>query len=192
MRWTGFSAPTGAVACGAGVELGRHGRRTARAAPRGCGATTPGGPARVDWAARAMPAGLARLPPRPVWCGLLVRPATLLGWHRDLVRRRWTYPHRRGRPAVSTELRALVLGLASQNPTWGYRRIHGELCRLGYKGQARGEHGVDHSSARRIALAPSGRRSPGGSSYKLRPPVCWPWTCSLWTRSCCGGCTCCS
>jgi putative transposase len=53
--------------------------------------------------------------------------------HRDLVRRRWTYPQQRGRPAVSTELRALVLRLAKENPTWGYRRIHGELCRLGYK-----------------------------------------------------------
>jgi putative transposase len=62
-----------------------------------------------------------------------VQPATLLRWHRDLVRRRWTYPHRRGRPALAAELRALVLRLAAENPTWGYRRIHGELCRLGYK-----------------------------------------------------------
>jgi putative transposase len=88
---------------------------------------------RVDWADRAVLAGLARLLPRPVWRGLLVRPATLLRWHRDLVRRRWTYPHQRGRPPVSTELRALVLRLARENPGWGYRRIHGELCRLGYK-----------------------------------------------------------
>jgi putative transposase len=48
-----------------------------------------------------------------------VRPETLLRWHRDLVRRRWSYPHRRGRPAVGTEVRALVLRLATQNPTWG-------------------------------------------------------------------------
>jgi putative transposase len=71
-------------------------------------------------------------PPR-AWRGMLVRPATLLRWHQDLIRRRWTYPHRRGRPAVAAELRALVLRLASENPTWGYRRIHGELCRLGCK-----------------------------------------------------------
>ena len=88
---------------------------------------------RVDWADRAVLAGLARLLPRPVWRGLFVRPATLLRWHRDLVRRRWTYPHRRGRPSVAAEIRALVLRLARENPTWGYRRIHGELCRLGYK-----------------------------------------------------------
>jgi transposase InsO family protein len=88
---------------------------------------------RVDRADRAVLAGLARLLPRPIWRGLFVQPATVPRWHRDLVRRRWTYPHRRGRPPVSTELRALVLRLARGNPTWGYRRIHGELCRLGYK-----------------------------------------------------------
>jgi putative transposase len=71
---------------------------------------------RVDWADRAVPAGLARLLPSPVWRGLFVQPATL-GWPRDLVRRRWTYPHQRGRPAVAAELRALVLRLAAENPT---------------------------------------------------------------------------
>jgi putative transposase len=64
---------------------------------------------------------------------LFVQPATLLRWHRDLVRRRWTYPRQRGRPALAAELRELVLRLARENPTWGYRRIHGELCRLSYR-----------------------------------------------------------
>jgi putative transposase len=90
---------------------------------------------RVDWADRAVMAGLARRLPRPSWNRLFVRPETLLRWHRDLVRRRWTYPHRRGRPSVAVEVRALVLRLARENPTWGYRRIHGELCRLGYTGR---------------------------------------------------------
>jgi putative transposase len=88
---------------------------------------------KIDWADRAVLTGLARLLPRPAWQGLFVQPATLLCWHRDLVRRRWTYPHRRGRPGISSEIRTLVLRLARENLTWGYRRIHGELCRLGYK-----------------------------------------------------------
>jgi putative transposase len=88
---------------------------------------------RVDWADRAVLAGLARLLPHPSWHRLFVRPETLLRWHQDLVRRRWRYPHRRGRPAVTPELRALVVRLARENPTWGYRRIHGELGRLSYK-----------------------------------------------------------
>jgi putative transposase len=89
--------------------------------------------ARLDWADRAVLAGLARLLPRPSWNRVFVRPETLLRWHQDLVRRRWSYPHRRGRPGVALELRDLVLRLARENPTWGYRRIHGELGRLGYK-----------------------------------------------------------
>jgi putative transposase len=90
---------------------------------------------RLDWADRAVLARLARLLPRATWRGLFIQPATLLRWHRDLVRRRWTYRHRRGRPAIAAEIRGLVLRLARENPPWGYRRVHGELCRLGYKGR---------------------------------------------------------
>jgi putative transposase len=86
---------------------------------------------RIDWADRAVPAGLSRLLPRSVWRGRLVQPATLLRWHRDLVRRRWAYPRRRGRPGVAPEIHALVLRMARENPSWGYRRVHGELGRLG-------------------------------------------------------------
>ncbi len=88
---------------------------------------------RVDWADRAVLAGLARLLPRRAWHRLFRQPATLLRWHQMLVRRRWTYPHERGRPSVAAETRELVLRLARENPTWDYRRIHGELCRLGYR-----------------------------------------------------------
>jgi putative transposase len=112
---------------------------------------------RVNWADRAVLAGLARLLSRPAWRGMLVQPATLLRWHRDLVRRRWTYPHRRGRPALAAELRELVIRLARENPTWGYRRIHGELCRLGYKDR------VGASTAwtilHRAGVAPAPKRS---------------------------------
>jgi putative transposase len=58
--------------------------------------------------------GLVRPFPRPVWQGLLVQPATLLRWHRNLVRRRWAYPHQRGRPSVAAEIRELVERLARE------------------------------------------------------------------------------
>jgi putative transposase len=79
-------------------------------------------------------AGLSRLLPRVRWAAFFVTPATLLRWHRTLIARRWTYPTRRpGRPPVMAELRELVLRLARDNPTWGCRRIQGELAGLGYR-----------------------------------------------------------
>ncbi|MFE4875105.1 integrase core domain-containing protein [Streptomyces sp. NPDC056682] len=65
---------------------------------------------------------------------LAITPRTVLRWHAKLVARKWTYPPRRpGRPAKPEALRALVLRLARENDTWGYRRIHGELLSLGWK-----------------------------------------------------------
>ncbi|MDT7712254.1 MAG: putative transposase [Pseudonocardiales bacterium] len=62
----------------------------------------------------------------------IVTPATVLRWHREMVTQRWTEPRRRtGGRCTAPELRRLVLRLASENSTWGYRRIHGELAGLG-------------------------------------------------------------
>jgi transposase InsO family protein len=89
---------------------------------------------RLSWTDRALIAALTRLLPVRRRRGLLVTPATILRWHRQLIARRWTtQPVRPGRPAIPAGLRALVLSLATENPTWGYRRIHGELAGLGHR-----------------------------------------------------------
>src|SRR5271157_4992144 len=80
---------------------------------------------------RALLAGLSRLLGHRRLGRFFVQPETLLRWHRDLVRRRWTFPHRSGRPSVPSGTVGIVLRLASENPTWGYRRIHGELATMG-------------------------------------------------------------
>jgi len=85
----------------------------------------------------------------------LVQPATLRRWHRDLVRRRWTYAGRRpGRPPLAARTQRLILRLAAENPSWGYKRIQGELVALGLPLSASSvwnilhRHGIDPASRR--------------------------------------------
>ena len=87
---------------------------------------------RLTWSDRALISAVARLVPRQQWASFLITPETILRWHRALVRRQWTYPHRRpGRPTLPQETVDLIIRLARENPRWGYLRIVGELKKLG-------------------------------------------------------------
>jgi transposase len=93
---------------------------------------------RFSPADRAFLAALLHRLPRDVLARfrLLIRPDTVLRWHRDLLVRRHaarSRPRRPGRPRTARSIRLLVLRLARENPGWGYRRIHGELLVLGIK-----------------------------------------------------------
>jgi hypothetical protein len=72
----------------------------------------------------------------------LVIPGTNLRWHRRLIAKKWTYPHRVGRPPLEDAVASLIERMARDNPRWGYQRIQGELLKL--------DHRVGVSTIRRI------------------------------------------
>jgi putative transposase len=103
-------------------------------------------------------AALARHLPRSFWSFRIVSPGTLLRWHRELLARKWTYPHQGaslGRPPTRAAVRVLVLRFARENPPWGHRRIHGELVTLGYSVSA----STVWNLLARAGLGPAPRRS---------------------------------
>jgi putative transposase len=93
------------------------------------------GPVRYQPVDRLWLSALSRLIPRQRWAEVFaVTPGTLLAWHRRLVTRKWDYTSRRrpGRPSTEAAIRKLVIRIATDNPTWGHRRVQGELVRLGH------------------------------------------------------------
>jgi hypothetical protein len=90
----------------------------------------------MSWADRALIAALVRRLPGHRRVGLLITPATILRWHRRLVARHWAIERRQpGRPTIHAGLRALAVRLATENPTWGYRRVRREalIVRVGVR-----------------------------------------------------------
>jgi len=83
---------------------------------------------------RTLLGGIAAALPRQLRAGWIVTPGTLMRWHRHRIARHWTQPARRpGRPSTAAEIQRLIIDMATENPTWGYRRISGELTGLGHE-----------------------------------------------------------
>jgi putative transposase len=114
---------------------------------------------------------------RPVWerTSSLVTPDTLRRWHRELIRRKWTQPHRvNPKRAVSQQTQLLVWRLSKENPLWGYQRIQGELLKLGIE--------ISASSIRRV-IAPKRRPGPKRDTWSkfMRAQAASIIACDLFT-----------
>jgi putative transposase len=110
---------------------------------------------------RMLLAAASRILARDRWKAFVVTPRTLLRWHRELVRRKWTYRYRSpGRPPVGPETVELILRMAKENRGWGYLRIRGELLKLDVRVSATAIRTV----LRREGLGPAPRR--GGPSWR--------------------------
>ena len=128
---------------------------------------------------RVMLAAASRGLPRSTWSSFVVRPETLLRWHRELVRRKWTYKRRGrpGRPPVDPKVRDLIVRLGKENPRWGYQRIRGELPKLGLPVSATTVRTILH----RHGLDPAPRRTGPTWSEFLRSQAAGILACDFFT-----------
>jgi putative transposase len=109
---------------------------------------------KLEPADRALLAAISRASLEPAGSCFLVRPETLLRWHRRLVTGVWTYPPGPGQPPLDEDVQQLIVRMATENPRWGYQRIRGELLRLGVRVSAT----AIRSTLRRHGLDPAPRR----------------------------------
>ena len=135
---------------------------------------------KLDWADRAVIAALARLLSRPLRMSRMVTPDTLLRWHRRLVRWRWTYPRRGGRPPVDARLTLLIEQMARENPGWGNKRIQGELLGLGYRVEASTVRRV----LKRLRIPPAPRRARSTWRQFLRTQAATMLACDFFHVDC--------
>jgi putative transposase len=123
-------------------------------------------------------AAVSRVLPRTHWSSFLVRPETLLRWHRQLVKGVWTYPRRGpGRPPLDPEVQQLIVRLAKENPRWGYQRVQGELLRLGVRVSA----SAIRCTLRRHGLDPAPRRAAATWQAFLRQQAAGILACDFFT-----------
>jgi putative transposase len=128
---------------------------------------------------RILMAAASRVLPRERWSSCLVTPQTLLRWHRELVRRKWTYRRKcaPGRPRVDADLRDLVIRMGRENPRWGCIRIQGELRKLGIRIGAT----TIKTILRRAGIGPAPRRDGPSWTEFLRAQAEGIWACDFFS-----------
>jgi putative transposase len=127
---------------------------------------------------RALLTAVSRILPQSRWSCFLVKPETLLRWHRRLVAGAWTYPQRgAGRPPLDEDVQQLIVRLARENSRWGYQRIQGELLRLGVHVSA----SAIRTALRRHGLDPAPRRTTTSWRAFLRQQAAGIVACDFFT-----------
>jgi putative transposase len=110
---------------------------------------------RLEPADRALLAAVSRILPQSRWSCFLVKPETLLRWHRRLIAGAWTYPRGPGRPTLDEGVQALIVHLATENPRWGISASRASCCGWACRSPAT----AIRTALRRHGLDPAPRRT---------------------------------